>query len=356
MRTKLNQKIYRLLSLAVACGWIACAATDPVMAQEIEIIGNDGKQVEIMPHIEGAVKGSQLPTVDDALKADRFNGSALKGQQMGSGGSSNRGQGLSVIGPDGQPMFLSTEDAQSVSIQRSYHNQIVNGNQTVIQSGKAIVVDADGQRHEYELAEPNNVDGLTTGTPQQAVTTPKSWMIGVVCQPVPEMLRRQLALDGGGLLVEKVQPGSPAEAAGLEQYDVLLFADDQELLGTTELVELVNEAGNLGNEIALTVVRRGQQIPIEVKPVQRDVVPELTDMFEMNDLGLGIIFGPDDKGFGDGMRQMRQMRQMMRGQIEQSMQRQFEQMKLQMDQMRRDSKKIDALLRRGLPLDVEFSR
>jgi len=292
------------------------------VAQDIEIIGNDGKQVEISPQVVGeAVPPARFPAPE---------------QGVGQG----RGTGLTVLGPDGEPMFFPTEDARSVQIQRSVSTQMVDGQRQVVQKGTAIVVDADGQRREFELAETDDIDGLATMKPSQQPAAKKSWMVGVVCVPAPEMVRSQLGLEEStGLLVQKIQPGSPAETGGLKRFDVLLYADDQQLSSVKDLTTVVDEVGQEEGVISLTVVRGGAEIPIEVQPAERDyaAMPMQRmpmNMFEMNDMGPGILFGGRDGAGGGGMNRMREM------------------MQRQMDQMKEEFQNMDALIQQGLPMDL----
>ena len=297
----------------------------PAVAQDIEIIGNDGKQVDIAPPVDG---GQNIPQVIPRAGAE-----AAPNQGVDQG----RGTGLTVVGPDGQPMFLPTENARSVQIQRSVSTQIVDGQREVVQKGTAIVVDAEGQRREFELAQSDDVDGLATIQPNQKPEVKKSWMIGAVCQPAPEMVRSQLGLDEStGLLVKQIQPGSPADTGGLKKFDVLLYADDQQLSSVKDLTTVVNEAGQEEAVISLTVVRGGDEIPIEVQPTERDYAAMPMgrmpmNMFEMNDMGPGILFGVD--GGAPGMNRMREM------------------MQRQMDQMKEEFQNMDALIQEGLPMD-----
>lgn len=295
----------------------------PAIAQDIEIIGSDGKQVDIPP------------PVDDIQNIPQARAEVAPNQAVGQG----RGTGLTVLGPDGEPMFLPTEDARSVQIQRSVSTQIVNGQRQVVQKGTAIVVGADGNRREFELAETDDIDGLATMKPNQQPAVKKSWMIGAVCLPAPEMVRSQLGLEEStGLLVQKIQPGSPAETGGLKRFDVLLYADDQQLSSVKDLTTVVDEVGQEEGVISFTVVRSGDEIPIEVQPTERDytTMPMQRmpmNMFEMNDLGPGILFGGRD-GDGAGMNRMREM------------------MQRQMDQMKEEFQNMDAIIQEGLPLDL----
>ena len=307
-------------TLVLSAALLMVTIGSPAVAQDIEIIGNDGKQVDIAPPIE---RGQNIPQV-----VPRAGAEAAPGQ--------GRGTGLTVLGPDGQPMFLPTENARSVQIQRSVSTQIVDGQRQVVQKGTAIVVDAQGQRREFELAQSDNVDGLATMKPNQQPAAKKSWMIGAVCQPAPEMVRSQLGLDEStGLLVKQIQPGSPADTGGLKKFDVLLYADDQQLSSVKDLSTVVNEVGQDEAVITFTVVRGGQEIPVEIQPAERDFAATPMrrmpmDMFEMNDMGPGILFGGRD-GIG-GVNRMREM------------------MQRQMDQMKEEFQNMDALIQEGLPL------
>ena len=311
-------------TLVLGTALLMVAIGSPAVAQDIEIIGNDGKQVDIAPPVDG---GQNIPQVIPRAGAE-----AAPNQ----GGGQGRGTGLTVLGPDGQPMFLPTENARSVQIQRSVSTQIVDGQREVVQKGTAIVVDADGKRREFELAQTDDVDGLATMKPNQQPEAKKSWMIGAVCQPAPEMVRSQLGLDEStGLLVKQIQPGSPADTGGLKKFDVLLYADDQQLSSVNDLTTVVNEVGQDEAVITFTVVRGGEEIPVEIQPTERDfaAVPMRRmpmDMFEMNDMGPGILFGVD--GGAPGMNRMREM------------------MQQQMDQMKAEFRNMDALIQEGLPL------
>lgn len=323
IETRFSKTNFRKLALGIALMMVPVGS--PSVGQDIEIIGNDGKQVEIAPRLDGeAVPPANSPAPDQDI------------DQMPR-------KGLTVLGPDGQAMFLPTENARSVQIQRSVSTQIVNGQRQVVQKGTAIVVDADGQRREFELAETDNVDGLATIQPHQKPEAKKSWMIGAVCQPAPEMVRSQLGLDEStGLLVRQIQPGSPAEAGGLKKFDVLLYAEDQQLSSVKDLSTVVDEVGQEEGVITLTVVRGGEEIPIEVQPAERDyaAMPMRRmpmDMFEMNDMGPGILFGDLQRG-GAGMNGMREM------------------MQRQMDQMKEEFQNMDALIQEGLPLDLPMPR
>lgn len=86
----------------------------------------------------------------------------------------------------------------------------------------------------------------------------KSARLGVSAQPIDDTLRSQLALDPGvGLVVNSVLPDSPAQKAGLKNHDVLVKLDDQRLMSSSQLRDLVR-AHKAGDTVTLGYVRAGK--------------------------------------------------------------------------------------------------
>jgi hypothetical protein len=129
----------------------------------------------------------------------------------------------------------------------------------------------------------------------QAPPTPASpYWIGLLAGEVSPELRAHLTLpEGKGLLVREVVPNSPAERAGIKNFDVIVAADDVELADMRELVQLVSKSGDDGADIALQIVRQGQQEVITITPEKR---PENV----AGRGGPGAEFGPPagPEGFG----------------------------------------------------------
>lgn len=99
-------------------------------------------------------------------------------------------------------------------------------------------------------------------------TTPEmqspGWL-GVWVQPIPRALKAQLAhliKSGEGLMVTRVENGSPAQQAGMQRYDVLLTLDGQKLYTPEQLARLVqHEKAN--NEIELDIIRQAQLMTLQ---------------------------------------------------------------------------------------------
>lgn len=99
-------------------------------------------------------------------------------------------------------------------------------------------------------------DGERAGRRQPAT-------LGIMTGPVTEELREHVDLpDRGGLLITRVEPGSPAAKAGLKVNDVLLTFDGVEVASPLDLAEMV-DAACPGAKVALGIVRRGKPQQVE---------------------------------------------------------------------------------------------
>ena len=305
MSKKLFKTVTPIATLALISGSSLLAAY--AVAQDIEFMGKNGERVELTPKIEA------LPGDQPAAEIPAVERSAKPGIRMGGMGNFGdlRGRTFTVTDSDGETKEISTDDAKSIVVNRSFSSVTENGQQKIKQGATAIIVAADGQRYEVDLSTINDdeLKGEAVETAEaKPVEVKKSYMIGVFCESVPEMMRSQLNLDEGvGLLVQRVQEGSPAADAGVKKFDILMYADDKTLSDVNELTGVVTEAGKQEQAFTLTVMRGGEELPIEVTPSEREMAagfPGRMPMggFEMNDMGPGLIF---DKGLdGDMMQQM----------------------------------------------------
>lgn len=88
--------------------------------------------------------------------------------------------------------------------------------------------------------------------------------LGIEASPVPPALARQLRLEpGAGLMVDHVDPGSPAEKAGISQYDVIQKLDDHAIANPKAFLSSLRHH-QPGNAITLTVIREGQPKDLKV--------------------------------------------------------------------------------------------
>jgi hypothetical protein len=89
---------------------------------------------------------------------------------------------------------------------------------------------------------------------------------GIEIAPVSEVLASHVAIEAGkgGVLVEDVTSGSPAEKAGLKKHDILLKIDGESIGGTSRFRKTIQERMEKGFE--LEIVRRGKLETVSVKP------------------------------------------------------------------------------------------
>ena len=141
-----------------------------------------------------------------------------------------------------------------------------------------------------------------------------------------------------------VVPNSPAEEAGLKTHDVLTDVDAQPITGQGQLIEAVQQAGKGQRALTLALIRAGTPQTITVKPARHreservlrwqhggDVIPALPDSVPGRQFlpdGTGIVPTPDDR-----------LRDWMQEQT-----RAQEELKQQIEQLRRDIDELRTLL------------
>src|SRR5438046_5165278 len=95
--------------------------------------------------------------------------------------------------------------------------------------------------------------------------------LGVETSQVPDVVSEQLGLAKGfGLVVEYVEPNSPAASAGVQQNDILKMLNDQILIEPSQLRKLLQTFPE-GTEVTLTVLRKGQEQKLTVKLAKKEV-------------------------------------------------------------------------------------
>jgi len=95
--------------------------------------------------------------------------------------------------------------------------------------------------------------------------------LGVDTSQVPTVVSDQLGLAKGfGLVVDYVEPNSPAATAGIQQNDILKMLNDQILIEPSQLRKLL-QTFTEGTEVTLTVLRKGQEQKLTVKLAKKEV-------------------------------------------------------------------------------------
>jgi hypothetical protein len=81
----------------------------------------------------------------------------------------------------------------------------------------------------------------------------------------------QLGLTKGlGLVVEYVQPNSPAAQGGVQQNDILKMLNEQILVEPSQLRKLLQTFPD-GSDVTLTILRKGQEQKVTVKLAKKEV-------------------------------------------------------------------------------------
>src|SRR5499426_1896457 len=102
--------------------------------------------------------------------------------------------------------------------------------------------------------------------------------LGVDTSQVPTVVSDQLGLAKGfGLVVDYVEPNSPAATAGVQQNDILKMLNDQILVEPGQLRKLLQTFSD-GAEVTLTILRKGQEQKLTAKLAKKEV-PQRHSLF-----------------------------------------------------------------------------
>lgn len=89
---------------------------------------------------------------------------------------------------------------------------------------------------------------------------------------VPMQYRHNIILPEGvehGMVVASVEPGSPAEEAGLQQFDVITKIDEHDTPTALELRKYMYSETQVGDTVKLEVYRNGEKQIIDLKLMER---------------------------------------------------------------------------------------
>lgn len=108
--------------------------------------------------------------------------------------------------------------------------------------------------------------------------------LGVLIKDARDFLNEEDLPDGQGAFVEFVVPGSPAEKAGLERYDVILKVNGQKVRSATNLQYIISEFAP-GSVVLLEIQRDGI---VSEKELQLEKFPENTEDITLSRAVLGM--------------------------------------------------------------------
>jgi hypothetical protein len=134
--------------------------------------------------------------------------------------------------------------------------------------------------------------------------------LGVDTSQVPTVVSEQLGLAKGlGLVVDYVEPNSPAAAAGVQQNDILKMLNDQILIEPSQLRRLLQTFSD-GTEVTLTILRKGQEQKLTAKLAKKEV-PERHSLFP----GANHDWHWDFDETGDLSEQMQDLKEQLKEQL-----------------------------------------
>jgi hypothetical protein len=133
--------------------------------------------------------------------------------------------------------------------------------------------------------------------------------LGVDTSQVPTVVSDQLGLAKGfGLVVDYVEPNSPAATAGVQQNDILKMLNDQILVEPSQLRKLLQTFPE-GTDVTLTVLRKGQEQKLTAKLARKEV-PQRRGAFPGNH-DWHMDFDPT----GDMKEQMQELKEQLKEQL-----------------------------------------
>src|SRR5437667_1086133 len=134
--------------------------------------------------------------------------------------------------------------------------------------------------------------------------------LGVETSQVPDVVSEQLGLAKGlGLVVDYVEPNSPAVSAGIQQNDILKMLNDQILIEPSQLRRLLQTFPE-GTEVTLTILRKGKEQKITAKLAKKEV-PQRHSMIP----GGNLDWHWDFDETGDLGQQMQELKEQLREQL-----------------------------------------
>ena len=119
----------------------------------------------------------------------------------------------------------------------------------------ALTVDRGGEARDVRVR--------LTNRPENGKMKPRTGWIGLRAIPLPPALREHFgAPEDSGVMISRIETGSPAESAGFELGDVVYEMDGRPLKNPAQLYKLLAGAG-VGNRSEFLLMRWGLEVVLE---------------------------------------------------------------------------------------------
>jgi serine protease Do len=126
---------------------------------------------------------------------------------------------------------------------------------TVVRGGRAQEITvAIGQRQEERSSQTGALQAPDAGGRR----------LGLALAPVDETARQRLGVDARGVLVQRVEPNSPAAENGIRPGDVIVSVNDREVSRPSEIAEEWAKSRRENKPILLRVNRDGQYLFVAI--------------------------------------------------------------------------------------------
>ncbi len=98
------------------------------------------------------------------------------------------------------------------------------------------------------------------------------YVIGVRLEKIPEALSVHMKLEPeSGMMVTSVAKEGPAAKAGIQKFDLITKINGQKA-ADHQIPQLLQQAGQSGKSVTLTIISHGEEKQIEITPVRQDEI------------------------------------------------------------------------------------
>lgn len=242
----------------LAALWLCCGTA--VVTADDDVVQEDGKKKDsVQKIIRKVIKDAE----GDDAKAISVNVESVVTRE-GDGGAQEKVGGKIVIKTDdGKTQVIDLGDA------------IKKGGHRVLHFDGDKLKEMKGGIEDFRFDVLKDGHAIRIRSEDGEAAAPK-YRIGVHCEPVSAALRAHIDVPKNALIVREVTEDGPAASAGMKQHDILVSIGDKELKSLEGLVASIQESN--GEELALTVMRRGEKTTLRLKPTKRSESTEISEL------------------------------------------------------------------------------